>query len=159
MQYAGNQRLVGNAFLCGTSLDFRKVRCRQPDIDTLVLAEGRTSILAIPTQRRFGGYRRFKLARFESRQNLLLIAIKIFHGFPLILYSRIALRLRIIVFRKWYGNGDILNCCEQPLESRIKKIRMSLFLSPQSKEFTLVVSLSRESGTHSLDQNRRRLHH
>ena len=29
-----------------------------------------------------------------------------------------------------HGNGDILNCCERMLESRVKKIRMSLFLAP-----------------------------
>jgi hypothetical protein len=31
-----------------------------------------------------------------------------------------------------YGNGDILDCCEQTFtfKSRIKKIRMSLFLPP-----------------------------
>ena len=29
-----------------------------------------------------------------------------------------------------HGNGDVLNCCEQMLESRVKKIRMSLFLGP-----------------------------
>lgn len=34
--------------------------------------------------------------------------------------------------RSEHGNGDILNCCEQPPGSRFEKIRMSIFLVPAS---------------------------
>lgn len=115
----------------------------------LVLAEGRTSALAIPTQRRFGSYRRFKLARFEADRICFSWRSRDFMV-SLIPYSRIALRLGTIFFRKTYSASSTSGAlCHQMARAEFKGLAPFVFHARMTADHSAAISFSDTCGKYT----------
>jgi len=72
---AGDERLIGEAFLDGSSLEFNEIFLRNPDVDSLVLTKGGPSIFLIAIGFLFDVRNRPPFIAFDGIKDLFIVLI------------------------------------------------------------------------------------